>query len=87
MTRLSDTFMLDLLRRAQPYQALLTNAGFATHIDSYYGELDNDHYISFDVTVFYGHEIMETFYFSPFISEAANDAELSSFVAFANSHC
>lgn len=87
MTHLSDNFMLDTLAKVQPIQFEIYKHLLGAHLDTYVHEgiFDaGDHSLSFDLYVFDGHDIVETFEFSPNDTEEEVLAELTRLVSYAN---
>ena len=85
MKHISDEFMLDMLSNVQPYQADILKSGRSAHIDASVHEdiLEPEKtHIDFDVTIFEGHSIVNSFDFSSNETEEQVEAVFASLVAY-----
>lgn len=88
MKHISDEFMLDMLSKVQPYQADVLKSGRSIHIDASVHEdiwEPEKTHIDFDVNIFEGHHIVNSFDFSSSETEEQVEAVLASLVAYVHS--
>lgn len=80
---LSEEFMLDTLKKVQPYQIDIFKSGRHCHVDGgvYVGFGSGSH-VNFDVTVFEDSEIVRQFEFAANMTEKEIEAELMSLEAY-----
>lgn len=88
MTQLSDNFMLEMLSKIQPFLIDILKTGRSSHLDCHYHEhmwTDPDHSIDFEVFVFEGHEIVESFEFNSLKTKEQIEATFASMAAYVHS--
>ena len=85
MKYLSDSVMLDTLKKVQALQAEILTTGRSAHIDAYihenFPEIDM-HHISFELTIFEGNKIIRSFDFTSADSEDILNATYDLAVAY-----
>lgn len=88
MMYLSDSVMLDTLKKVQPLQVEALKKGYSAHIDAYTHQnwpYADGHHLSFGLTIFGEREIVRTFDFSSSDPEDVLDATYDLAVAFVKS--
>ena len=85
MEYLSDSVMLDTLKKVQELQPSLLEARYSAHIDAGVQQNwpdVNGHHISFELTIFDGNEIIKSFDFYSSDSESVLNATYELAVAY-----
>lgn len=89
LSYLSNEFMLDTLKKVQPLQVKLLQAGASAHLDASVNENrfsdEPGTHIDFSVDVFIDNNLEKSFDFSPNDTEEQVNAELAALRAYANS--
>ena len=85
LTYLSDSIMLDMLKKVQELQPAILKAGYSAHIDATvhqnFLDAQNTH-LSFELTVFEDNEIVKSFDFMSSDSEEVLNATYDLAVAY-----
>lgn len=86
MEYLSDSIMLEMLKKVQPLQADVLKTGRSFHLDASvnHSYVYGGDYINFGVTIFEGNEIIRDFDFSSTMSQEELDAEYACLAAYVN---
>ena len=90
MRHLSDKFMLDMLKKVQPYQSKIYATGRSAHLDAHvheniWEEDMDDHHLNFDLIVFEGTSLVKSFEFNSSDTEAEVEAVLTMLDAYSKS--